>query len=79
MGIPVLGSRISGVQNAISDGFNGILTNPHDVTDIHDKMLQLYDDINLRRSFSENGFIWAQNFDQNLIWEGMLDIYTNKN
>lgn len=78
MGTPVIGTRISGVQNAICEGFNGSLTNPKDVEDIYQKMLELYSDTELRHRFSANGVEWAKNFDQKLIWEGMLDIYTAK-
>lgn len=75
MGVPVIGTRVSGVQNAVSENFNGFLTELKNQDDLYQKMEQLYLDKELRQKFSQNGIIWAQNFKQEIIWEGLYKIY----
>ncbi len=75
MGIPVVGTRVSGVQNAVSENFNGLLSELKDVESLFEKMKILYLDAELRLKFSKNGVLWAQNFKQDLIWEGLYQIY----
>ncbi len=79
MGVPVIGTRVSGVQNAVSDGFNGMLTNLKDVGDLYDKMTLLYTDSQKRNALAANGRPWAMNFDRQVIWEGQHLIYEEKN
>lgn len=78
MSVPVIGTRVSGVQNAVSDGFNGMLTNLKDVEDLYDKMSLLYQDSQIRNSLATNGRPWAMNFDRQVIWEGQHLIYEEK-
>ena len=75
MGVPVIGTRVSGVQNAVSENFNGFLTELKNQDDIYQKMERLYLDKELRQKFSQNGILWAQNFRQKVIWEGLFKIY----
>jgi glycosyltransferase involved in cell wall biosynthesis len=42
---------------------------------LQEAMLDLIQDPERRQVFAENGKHWAQNFDRELIWEGMDNIY----
>jgi glycosyltransferase involved in cell wall biosynthesis len=49
-GLPILGSRIYGITDAIEEGLTGLLHNPGDVNDLAGKMRILAQDEGLRRS-----------------------------
>jgi glycosyltransferase involved in cell wall biosynthesis len=42
-GVPVVGSRVEGVPEAIDDGINGLLTEPGDPVDLAEKLQQIID------------------------------------
>lgn len=75
MKVPVIGTKALGVQNSVSDGFNGILVEIKNEIQLVQAMEKLYEDKELRTQFSENGLIWAKNFDRKIIWEGQQQIY----
>lgn len=75
MGVPVIGSDVTGSKSAVCVNYNGLLVNPHDISDITAAMLKLMDDSKLRTEFGMNGIIWAQNFKNEIIWEGMEKLY----
>lgn len=75
MGIPVIGSDVTGSKSAVCANFNGMLVNPHDVSDITAAMLTLMNDSELRKKYGINGIEWAQNFKSETIWEGMDKLY----
>ena len=54
MGIPVIGSNIGGVSDAIIDNFNGYLTKLNDVADLTKKIQKLNTDRELLKTFSAN-------------------------
>lgn len=78
MGIAVIGSKGTGVCDAVSDGFNGINVPVKDVDKLVDTMLLLKDDTNLRNKYAANGPIWGQNFKPEIIWEGMDKLYKSR-
>jgi glycosyltransferase involved in cell wall biosynthesis len=43
-GLPVIGSRIGGIPEAVDDGVTGLLVEPGNATDLSDKMLRLWRD-----------------------------------
>lgn len=75
MKVPVIGTKALGVQNAVADGFNGILVEIKNEVELVQAMEKLYNNKELREKLSKNGFIWAQNFDRKIIWQGQQQIY----
>jgi GT2 family glycosyltransferase len=46
-GVPVVGSRIGGIPEAVTDGVNGLLFNPGDASDLASKLARLIDEPSL--------------------------------
>lgn len=68
LGKPVIGSRNSGIEDAIKDGYNGILVDPQNIEEVMnalDKILKNYN------TFSENAVLWSENFK----WEKVIENY----
>lgn len=75
MGIPVIGSDVTGSKSAVCAGYNGLLVNPHDISDISSAMVTMMKDSELRIEYGMNGIKWAQNFKSEIIWEGIDKLY----
>lgn len=75
MGIPVISTKGTGTKDAVSDGFNGILVDVKDVTQLTSAMLDLKDNREKRIQMGKNGIQWAKNFDTKIIWEGLDELY----
>jgi glycosyltransferase involved in cell wall biosynthesis len=75
LGIPCIGTNIIGVKDAIENDFNGFTIPPNSIEILEEAMLKMLNNNELRKEFSKNGIEWAQNFDRELIWEGMDNIY----
>lgn len=75
MGIPVISTRSTGCSDAVNDGYNGVLVPVKDVDSLFNALKKLKYDLPLSRQMGKNGVLWAKNFNQNLIWEGLDKIY----
>jgi len=75
MEIPCIGCNITGVRDAVSDGFNGFLVEAKSERKLYEAMEKLYLDKDLAERFGKNGLIWAQNFDRAIIWDAMDKLY----
>ncbi|MFY0672421.1 MAG: glycosyltransferase family 4 protein [Bacteroidia bacterium] len=75
MGIPVISTTGTGTIDAVSDGFNGTLVPVKDVQALKNAMEDLYKGKELRLKYSENGLIWSKNFQSELIWNGMIELF----
>ena len=75
LGVPVISTKVTGAVDAVSDRYNGILVPPKNVTDLQNAMDLLYNDVKLRERYGNNGVEWAKNFDQSIIWNGLLCLY----
>jgi glycosyltransferase involved in cell wall biosynthesis len=64
--VPVVASDVNGSREAISDGINGFLTQPHDVQGMARKILYLLTHPEEARAMGSNGKGMVQEFD---IWE----------
>ena len=64
-GIPILAHRTGGVEDAVRDGVNGLLTEPHDRAGLAAALRRLFLDANLRNSLANGGRKWVQQFS----WE----------
>jgi len=60
-GVPVIAGRSGGVADAVKDGTNGILVDPHSVEELSEGILRLYRDADLRKRLAENGRRLAEN------------------
>jgi glycosyltransferase involved in cell wall biosynthesis len=74
-GVPVISTEATGCVDAVSNGFNGILVKPKSVVELKQAMELLFNDGNLRDQYGKNGIIWAKNFDRNIIWNELNNIY----
>lgn len=75
MGVPVISTTGTGTVDAVSAGYNGILVPVKDSKALEAAMIELLTDTAKREKMGENGKQWALNFDREIIWEGMLEIY----
>jgi glycosyltransferase involved in cell wall biosynthesis len=75
MGIAVISTSGTGTVDAVSNEFNGILVPVKDKAKLRNAMLLLCENKILRYKFAKNGLQWAQNFDREVIWKEMNDLY----
>lgn len=68
MGIPAIGSKNSGIEDAISNEYSGITVNYSDESDILRAIRVILKDYN---SYSENALEWSKNFG----WEKIIQKY----
>ncbi len=77
MGVPVIGTNATGVKDAVSNNYNGLLIEPRSVPQLAEAMLLLYNNNELRERFGNNGIEWAKNFDNEIVWKGMEQVYNS--
>lgn len=68
MGIPAIGSKNSGIADAIKDGFSGKLVNPHNPEEITQALTEIVNDYN---RYSAQAKEWSENFR----WENIIKAY----
>lgn len=71
-GRPVIGSRIGGLPETISDWATGFLTNPGDALDLAEKIEILLDNPDLRRRMGNTG---RQRFEKDFTWPVVIERY----
>lgn len=59
-GLPIVGNRVGGVAEAVSDGENGLLVEPDDQTGLTNAFATLIQDRELRERMGRNGKRWAR-------------------
>ena len=79
MGIPIITTSVTGAKDAIKDGYNGILVPVNKALALKNAMEKLYNNVSLREQYGYNGQLWAKNFSQEIIWNGLLMIYKGQN
>lgn len=55
-GVPSVATNIGGIPEVVEDGVNGFLVSVGDIDEAADKCIQLLQDENLHKTFTENGF-----------------------
>lgn len=65
-GIPVIGSRVGGVMDAVIDGVTGLLVEPYNVDEIAAAIIRLLTNRELAHEMGENG---RQRVEQDFTWE----------
>lgn len=66
MGLPAVGSKDSGIADAINSGHTGFLVNPHSMGEIVDAVNKLARDYN---KFSQNALAWSEGFHWKQVFE----------
>lgn len=66
-GLPVIGHRVGGIEDAVEDGHTGFLAEPSDRTSLTKILERLISDKTLREQLGENGKKWAQSYS----WRGV--------
>ena len=68
LGLPAIGSKGSGIEDAIKHGFSGQLVDPFDPKQILDAIDKIYSDYT---AYSQNALDWSQGFQ----WEKVVEKY----
>jgi glycosyltransferase involved in cell wall biosynthesis len=76
MQVPVITTDATGSRDAVKHGFNGIIVPPKSVQALTDGLLDYYDNEAKRLQHGSNGPHWAKNFDPQVIWRGLQDLYS---
>ncbi|MEI6167189.1 MAG: glycosyltransferase [bacterium] len=64
IGLPILSARLKGIEEIITDGQNGLLFDPQDMSEFKAKLLELAGDEQKRKEFGiKAGELCAQHFD----------------
>ena len=78
MGIPVIGTRVTGVVDAVVENETGFFVN-HDEKDIAEKISYLIDNPSERDRLGRNGKeMVATKFRQELVWKEIEKLYIEK-
>jgi glycosyltransferase involved in cell wall biosynthesis len=75
MGLPIISCDVTGCKDAVKHDYNGILIPPRNTPLLKEKMMELMHDRRRRDFFGDNGKKWAINFDSNIIWKEMKELY----
>lgn len=76
-GLPVIGTKNNGIEDAVSDGYNGILVSQNNVRETAGAIIKILTDADLASKFLENGKKWALEKDWDKIVEKYKEIYQN--
>ena len=74
-GLPVIATRVGGVPDLIKDAYNGYLVDVGEPGQIADRILSVYENNDMRKSFSERNVELAQVFDWEVIAHETTEIY----
>lgn len=75
MGLPVISTLATGTQDAVSNGYNGLLVTPNSVDELTWAMKKLMLDNSMRSEMGKNGLQWATYFTSDIIWDGLEQLY----
>lgn len=78
MGLPVIATDVTGCKDAVSDKFNGELIPSKNVDVLHETMVKFMNDPELLSKYATNGIEWVNNFEPEIIWSGMHELYSQR-
>lgn len=78
MGIPVIVSDATGCIDAVKEGFNGSIFRCKDEEALTNVLLKYIQSPDLRNSQGLNGTTWAKEFQSEVIWEGVNNLYQKR-
>lgn len=76
-GLPVIGTKGNGIEDAVRDGYNGILAEQNDVEGTAKAIADLLSDQNKWSVMSKNSYQWSKSNNMDLMIKQYLDIYNN--
>lgn len=76
-GLPSIGSRKSGAEDAIKEGVSGLLVNQGDINGIAQVLRKILSDANLKNKFSKEALNWAKENTWDKIAKKYLNIYNS--
>lgn len=75
LGIPVVGTYVGGIPDAIEHGVTGLLVPPKDPSAIAEAVMKIFRDVDLRSRFNKNTKERIENFSWNKITESVSSLY----
>ncbi len=75
MGLPIITTDVTGCKDAVSDNYNGELIEDKNIDILFATMMKFKNDDRLRQKYSEHSIEWSKNFDPEIIWNGMNELY----
>jgi glycosyltransferase involved in cell wall biosynthesis len=75
MGVPIIATDVTGVKDAVSANYNGILVPQGNHDALVEAMHQIVNDKSLRDKLGSNGILWSQNFHPEIIWNGYVELF----
>ncbi len=77
MNIPVIAYDVVGCRESVKNDVTGILCNPYSVDELHDAMLRLYEDRELRNRLGDSGRERVlESFSSEVVWDNLIEFYT---
>ena len=77
-GCPVVGSRVGGIPDIITDGENGFLVPEQDPGALADRIIRIISDTNLKETFRKNGYLRIrESFTWDIVAERFSEIYSH--
>lgn len=73
-GIPIIGTPVGGITDIIEDGKTGLFARVDDPNDLADKIIQLFEDRELRERIVKNG---QQIIEERFSWDGIAQKYAH--
>lgn len=75
MGVPIIATEVTGVKDAVSADYNGVLVPKKDHDALVEAMHRIANDKSLREKLGANGVQWSKNFHPEIIWKGYVDLF----
>lgn len=75
---PIIGTNIRGIRDLIIDGVNGYLVNVSDYKQTSNKIETIYNNKNLLKKMSNNGYKMIKKYDLNVVLDDLLSIFKDK-
>ena len=74
--VPVIGSKIGGTNEMITDGQNGFLVNPEDRHEFAEKTVRILSSKMLKQKFVKNGLETCKRFSPELMVKKTIKLYS---
>ena len=75
-GLPIIANRAGGVEDAVSDGENGILVAPGDESSLVKALTRLIKNGNLREKMGAKGLEWSRSFSWHNAFKTLFEYET---
>lgn len=76
-GLPVVGTLGNGIEDAVKNGFNGLLVEQNNIEQTTQAMLDIINNSRKWNEMSSNSYIWAKEHDLKLVIDQYISVYNN--